>query len=214
MASQPDGAADPSLQADIRAHIRGEEQAAERLCERLAPPLRTAARRLLGDEHPDVDDVVQDSVLATLGHLSRAGAFEGDLVRFGVTVARNRCRNLLAWRSRHRHAPLEQLSHQLAAADTDPLALLLADEVDRLVQQALDSLDEACRRLLEAFYLRRESAETLRRRLGLGVLQSVYYRRNVCLDRAAVFLEKRLAFCSRPDKEPTPSPQPDQGEDP
>jgi len=44
--------------------------------------------------------VVQESLLAILSHIGKRGGFEGDLVRFAVTVARNRCRNILIWRQR------------------------------------------------------------------------------------------------------------------
>ena len=213
MASHSDGAADPSLAADIQAHVCGEASATERLYTRLEPTLRITARRMLGDEHPDVEDIVQEAALATLGHLTRSGGFSGNLVHFSVTVVRNRCRNLLAWRRRHPHAQLEKLTHLLESASGDPLEVLLQDEIDALIQKALDQLDDACRDLLAAYYLRRESAESIRQRLGLGVLQSVYYRRDVCLDRAAQFLEKRLSFCSRPEERRVPSAKRAEGDE-
>ena len=185
------------LEAALGAHLRGEASGAEALYALLTDPVRTAARTFLGDEHADVPDVVQDSLVAVLEHLRRAGRFEGDLVRFAVTVARNRCRNLLNWRQRHRQRPLDELRDRLADDRADPLELLLGEESQRLLQQALDQLGEDCRELLRAFYLRGESADSLRRRYGLSALQSVYYRKAACLDQAYGFFEKRLAVCSR-----------------
>ncbi len=194
------------LETAIDRHLRGEPDAAETICALLTGPVRTAARIYLGDEHPEVPDVIQETLIAVLEHLRRTGRFEGDLIRFAVTVARNRCRNLLNWRKRHPQRSLDELRSGLADPGADPLQILLGEESLSLLQQALDQLGEACRELLHAFYIRREPADSIRRRYGLRALQSVYYRKSVCLDQAHAVLEKRLAVCSRSAKrDPDPS---------
>jgi RNA polymerase sigma factor (sigma-70 family) len=183
---------DPTLSA-AQQYAGGDAEAGEKLCHLLAAPVRAAASRFLGADAAELDDVVQESLLAVLGYLRKAGRFEGDLIRFAVTVARNRCRNLLIWRRRHPGVDLEPLAAWIADPERSALDSLLEDEVQRVVQAGLDSLDPSCRDLLRWSYFQDVAIETIRRRIGLDTVQGVYYRRAVCLQRLARFLNSWLA---------------------
>lgn len=186
----------PDLQEAAAAYAAGDDVAGENLCKVLAQPLRVAASRFLGDDSPEVDDVVQESLLAVLQYIRKGAGFSGDLVRFGVTVARNRCRNLLNWRARRPGVPLESLEGWLANTELSPLDLLLEEEMWHLLQETLDRLGSDCQELLRAFYLEEKSIDEIRRRVGLSTVQGVYYRRARCLEQAAQLLKSRLAECS------------------
>ena len=188
--------AEAELPATIRAFLDGQRAAAERLSLILEPPVRGAARAFLGPESADVDDVVQDTLLAVIGYLERAGRFSGNLVTFAITVARNRCRNLLNWRRRFPHVPVDAMADWLARPDRSPLDLVEESDLIALLQRVLDELDPACRDLLRALYLEEVSVETYRQRTGLGTVQGVYYRKDICLERAYRRLNRLLADCS------------------
>lgn len=187
---------DQDLLAEIPALLAGEDGAADRLAGGLGLPLRQAAAALLGPGSPDLDDVVQESIVAVLGYVRRNGGFEGNLTRFGVTVARNRCRNLLIWRRRRPEVPVDSLADWLARPDRSPLDALLERERLRLLEEALAGLGPDCRTLLRQLYLEGVPAEELRRRSGLRTVQGIHYRKDVCLERAFRILNERLAGCS------------------
>ena len=73
-----------------------------------------------------------------------------------------------------------------------------------LVQEALDRLDESCRNLLRALFLENTSIDEMRRREGLKSVQSIYYRRARCLEKAGGILKRRLRDCSAPGKRKDP----------
>ena len=66
------------LPAAVDALARGDPDAAERISRTLAEPLRRAAAAFLGAGSPEVDDIVQDSLLAVLGYVEQAGGFVTD----------------------------------------------------------------------------------------------------------------------------------------
>lgn len=127
------------------------------------------------------DDVLLESITAVFNHIRREGGFSGDLIRFAITVARNRCRNIMNQQSRRPQIPIEPLADWIANEERSPLDLLLEQESRSLLQGALDNLSHACRKLLRAFYFEGEDMETIRGRLGLATVQGAYYRRTVCL---------------------------------
>jgi RNA polymerase sigma factor (sigma-70 family) len=182
--------------AAIAAYLSGAPAAGGRLGIALDGPVRREARVFLGDESADVDDVVQDTVVAVLLYLRRNGGFDGNLVKFAVTVARNRCRNLLNWRKRLPHVQLDPMLDWLESTERSPLDALLDREVVDLLQAALDRLSAECRALLRAFYLEEVPVEEIRRRSGLKTVQGVYYRKAVCLRQAYRRLKNRLVVCS------------------
>lgn len=171
----------------------GEDGAGDDLCTLLRGPVALGVARLLGDGHPDGEDIVQESLLAALGYLRRDDAFRGDLVRLAVTIARNRCRDLLRRRRRQPQVDIEPLAAWLADPAVSALDALAEDSRRWGLQAALDRLDDACRDLLRAMYVQEVPTDALRRRLGLGTVQAVYYRRSVCLKKVRNFFQEGLA---------------------
>ncbi len=180
----------------IASYVAGDSDAGEALSVALAGPVRLEARVFLGDDSADVDDVVQDSLVAVLHYLRKNGGFTGNLVKFAVTVARNRCRNLLNWRKRLPHTQIDPMLSWLENTDHTPLDALLDQEVSEILQEALERLSEDCRIILRAFYLDEMPVEEIRRRIGLKTVQGIYYRKAACLEEAYRRLKKRLAVCS------------------
>jgi RNA polymerase sigma factor (sigma-70 family) len=177
------------LSSPVQAYLRGDAGAAERLSHLLLPTLRRETSRMLGEEHKDQDDVVQESVLAALGYLDRDREFTGDFPRLAITIARNRCRDLLRHRARFPHQDIAPLSEWIADTQASPLDHLEDAERRDLLQQALAALGDACRNLLRAMYIDEVETEVIRTRLGLGTVQAVYYRRTVCIDQMMGFLQ-------------------------
>lgn len=158
----------------------------------IQPPVRANVERMLGPGHADADDLVQECVVAVIGHVRARGGFVGNLQVFAVTVARNRCRSHLALRRFRGHVDVDERADILADPAASPLDLCEEAEVRRAVRQALAELDDDCRRLLEDVYLRDVPIEALRQRLGLGSVQAVYHRRCVCLRKVSTLLNRRL----------------------
>ncbi len=180
----------------VSAYIAGDAAATERLAALLSNHARLTADEFLKPGHPETDDLAQDAVIAALDYVRRQGGFSGSIVHFTIAVTRNRCRNWLLWRRRHAAVPLDDQAFRTASREPDPLGLLEADEVRRLVQRAVDRLDDLCRRLLRALYLEDATIEEVRRRSGLTSVQSIYYRRARCLEKAGALLKERLEYCS------------------
>lgn len=170
----------------------GDDAAADRLAAALRPFLNDAAAGYLGPGHPDVDDVVQDATLSALRYLGGDAEFEGDPIRLAVTIARNRCRDLHRWRRIRPETEVTAMADWLDDGRGSALDELLEQERAGLVQRALDALSDGCRRLLHALYVAGLPTETVRRKLGLGTVQGVYYRRGICLGEAKKFLQKSL----------------------
>jgi len=177
----------------IRAFRRGDPGASDRLMNDLLAPIRRNVVTFLGGDHSDVDDAIQDALLETMKYLERDDEFEGDLIRLAVTIARNRCRDLLRWRQRHRHSDYEGLADWLSDSTSSILEQIEELECHRLLQRALNRLSNSCRNLLTALYVDAVPTDTMRRRLGLGTVHAVYYRRGVCLRRAREYLQDLLS---------------------
>lgn len=187
---------DKRLVAAIDAYAAGDDGAADYIHEVLRAPVYAAARRFLHADNIDLDDVVQDTLMAIYAYLRRNHGFTGDLVKFAITVARNRCRNLLNWRKVRPQTPVETMAEWLADSEKSPLDSLLDAEVRTILQTALDRLDSTCRALLHAFYLEEKTIEEIRGEIGLKTVQGIYYRRAICLRKIYGLLKKRLTVCS------------------
>ncbi len=159
----------------------------------LAPAVRANVRQFLGPDDPDVDDVVQEALIATLRYLQDDVEFEGDLARLAITIGRNRCRDLARkrrrWRAESIDTHVEQLP-DLAATVLDDL-----DAADRrsLLLAALADLSDRCRDLLISRYLDDQSPEEICARLGIASRHAFYYRRVGCLRRLKIFYTKRVS---------------------
>ncbi len=194
--SQPAPLPDVELGPLIAAFLDSNGESGEQLFGVLSHHAAITARHFLQHSGPEIDDIVQDTVVAVLEWLRRQDEFTGDLVSFTITVARNRCRNYVVWRRRHQGEDTEDLAEYLADPARGPLDTLLEEEKNSLLQEAFDSLDRGCRTLLHAIYFNDDDIEALRRREGLKTLQSVYHRRSVCLKKFELYLKNRLFGCS------------------
>ncbi len=127
------------------------------------------------------DDILVETITVVFNYIKRDGGFDGDLIRFAITIARNRCRNILNQQSRRPQTPIEPLVDWIANEERSPLDNCLEDESRALLQKAIDSLTRVCRILLRSFYFEEMDIESIRGKLGLDTVQGVYYRRTVCL---------------------------------
>ena len=182
---RPDHASDlTELDAAAAACRTGAPGACERLAALLRGPLGREVARFLGPDSAAVDDVIQESLLTSMRYVQADVEFDGDLVRLAVTIARNRCRDLLRKQSRHRHAPLDADHEDLPDPRPPVTDRLEHEQRHALLQRALDQLDPDCRRLLQGLFQEGRRGEDLRRELGLGTVQTVYQRKAACLARA------------------------------
>ena len=165
------------------------------MCASLEPAIRAAVQRLLSPTDPEIDDMVQDTLVAMLGYLQRAKQVPDNPEAFAVTIARNRCINLHLWRRRRVAQDIDAMADKIPQAALSPLELISNQQRQELVTEALEHLDEACRKLLIAIYRKQSSIEEIRRWLGLKSVQAVYYRRNACIEKAQKFLNRRLFDC-------------------
>lgn len=180
-----------SLERDVAAYIAGDEEAGGRLCRSLEPVVRAEVRRFLPSSDAEHDDVVQETLIALLTYLRKAGRGPDRTEAFVVTMAGNRCRNLYRWRKRRPTVELESTADWLSGAGENPLELLETAELEGLLQNALSQLDEPCRRLLIAIYVEDRPMEDLQRDAGLGTVQGAYYRKYSCLKKLALLLNRR-----------------------
>ena len=172
--------------------VTGDESASERLYYLLEPRVRNAVGQFFSPGQPDADDVVQETFMAFFDYLRKQGGFEGDLILFAVTIARNRCRNIVSQRKRNGEVPLEPLAQWIADRRRSPLDILMDTEIKGILQRALNAIGRICRLILRGFYMEGRSMADLREATGLKSLQGVYYRRSVCLKQMEQMLEDAL----------------------
>jgi RNA polymerase sigma factor (sigma-70 family) len=127
-----------------RATAKGDADAAATLVMHVAGPMLRVVRRVLGRQHPDIDDVAQDSAIALLRALA---TFRGDcsVVHFANRVAlltalaarrQLRARNDGGGESQARN--LENVADELPS----PLATTLAARRRQVVHDLLDELPD------------------------------------------------------------------------
>ena len=184
------------LHQDMAEFRGGSAAAADRLFGALHPVVHREAARMLGGQDLEVDDVVQECLTVTLGYMESERGFSGDVVRLSVTIARNRCRDILRARKRRPQVEIETMAAWLASPRRSVLDDLAESDLLCLLQLTLDRLEKACRRLLSDLYLRGLSTEQVRAGLGLDTVQGVYQRRIVCLEKAKKSLQRYLRFGS------------------
>jgi RNA polymerase sigma factor (sigma-70 family) len=184
------------LLVEIQALRQGDSQAAERLGKVLWDPIHLAVVRMLGDEFLEKDDVTQDSLLAVLEYFQRDSAFQGDPVKLAVTIARNRCIDILRKRANNPEVALTPMSNWIADPSSSALDDLEQNELHSQLQKALDQISDSCGRLLRSLYLEKTPTDQIRQQLGLKSVHAVYYRREICLQEAKKFLQRGLVFRS------------------
>lgn len=143
-------------EAVIAAARAGDPAALEELLAFLAPPLLRTVRALMGKTHPDLEDVVQEVLIAVVDALP---SFRGDctLLHFAIriatrrtTTARRRSRSILGW--------LETFGRKQEALDVGPVSPgdeTIADRRRQLLRALLGEIPEA-------------QAEALALRVALG----------------------------------------------
>lgn len=195
--TRPSTHIDPaSLWEDINQYRAGSDEAGNRLLQVIRPAVHLDVARHLGDADADVEDVVQDSLMAALKFLRKEQGFEGNFVGLCVTIARNRCRDLLRVRRRRPQTEIESMSDWLADPSISAIDELADDQILQLLQDALNRISQDCRMLLQAIYIDELSTEAVRVMTGLGTPQGVFHRRSVCLDQVRKLLQRSLNFGS------------------
>lgn len=177
-----------TLRRTIASVVAGDPAAEQELHSCLLSPVTAAARAFLGGDDGDADDVIQETMVVAFRYIRDGGGFEGDIISFSVTVARNRCRNLLARRRRRQQVPLEDAQERVADPGDDAVDRLLSAEALAALRAGVARLGRVCRALLVAFYLEERTIEEIRVRCGLKTVQGVYYRRQVCIRELATML--------------------------
>ena len=140
--NQPERLTDSECEPVIAAYLAGNQEAAERLSRLLDHHARITAEAFLKQNQSEVDDVIQDTVIAVMAYLKRRGEFSGSVVNFTISVARNRCRNYLIWKKRYAAADLEPLQSYLASQELGPLDTLAEKERHEFLQEALQRADQ------------------------------------------------------------------------
>jgi len=160
-------------------------------------PVRRAVQGFLGSDDPDHEDMIQLALIGANRYLEDTGSFNGDLgsgfTRLAVSIARNRCRDLLRRRKNLGEVELEPVQEILATPCPTILDEIEHDEQLDLLARSFKDLSQNCQRLLEAGYLKRHSLKELIARLGFKSPQAYYYNRNRCLERLKTILSRRVA---------------------
>lgn len=184
---------DPAEIADVIAGVAsGVESDERRLHDILASPVTAAVAGFLRSDDVEASDVVQETLVATFRYVKEGGGFDGDIVSFAVTVARNRCRNVVNRRKRRREDPVEDVQERMSDGRPDVVERILSDEALDILRDGIRRLDRICRIVLRAFYIEERTIEEIRSMTGLKTVQGVYYRRQVCIKSLAGLLHGTL----------------------
>lgn len=143
IAAPPSSVRQDELLAMATATAKGDPDAAATLVVHVAGPMLRVVRKVLGRQHPDIDDVAQDAVIALLRALP---SFRGDcsVVHFACRVSlltALAARRQLRTRSIQGDGlggPLENMADELPS----PLATTMASRRRQLVHHLLDDLPD------------------------------------------------------------------------
>ena len=166
----------------MTAALKGDQIAYRRLLEALAPFLRSVARaraRGLGLEQADVEDVVQETLLAI--HLKRGTWDPGQPVGPWVAaIARNKLVDAARRRGRRVNLPIDDFSETLAAEE--PEQGLSTHEADRL----LEVLSGKQREVVRAITVEGSDTAETAERLGMseGAVRVALHRGLASLSKA------------------------------
>ena len=144
----------------------------------------------------EADDITQDSLVAVLEWVRRRQGFEGNLLNFATTVARNRVRNYELWRRRRAIESNIELHDVVLPEQLDPFKGLEKGELNGLITAALEELSLPEREILQWYYLDDLPAEEIARKPGIRTIQAVYHRRQVALNKLQKILDPRLQHSS------------------
>jgi RNA polymerase sigma factor (sigma-70 family) len=130
------------LLALARAAGSGHTEAVGTLITAIGGAMLRAVRKVLGSEHPDVDDVTQDAVIALLEALPRfreectISHFAHRVAFLTALAARRRAH------TRNRHTEPDCTIDDLAGDQVSPLSSLIANRRRETVRQLVDELNE------------------------------------------------------------------------
>lgn len=181
-----------SIQAELERYANGNDAAANEICASLEAVVREAVIRTLSFDDPDADDVVQDSLIAFLRYLRESCVIPENPHGFVITIARNRCLNLVVWRRRRVAENVDDVAGLIPHPQATPLDLLEEEDRHRLLRDALGRISSRCAELLTAIFQKEIPMQELRERLGLKSVQAVYYRRDSCLKELQTVLNRTL----------------------
>lgn len=181
-----------SIQAELERYAGGDDDAANEICASLEVVVREVVIRTLSPDDPDADDVAQDSLIAFLRYLRESKSVPVNPRGFVVTVARNRCLNLVVWRRRRRAENVDDVAERIADPQATPLDFLEEEDRHRLLRDALERISPRCAELLTAIFQHEIPMQDLRKRLDLKSVQAVYYRRDSCLKELQQVLNRTL----------------------
>lgn len=129
---------------DVRAAARGDAVALRRLCVELAPVVLRTLRRLLGGAHPDLEDLLQDTLIAVLDGL-RGFRGESSVKHYARRIATLRAletiRNVRSRARKLEAAAEEELAPR--ASHENPGKVLLDKRRQELLHELLCSLPPA-----------------------------------------------------------------------
>lgn len=183
------------LTRKIRRYITGDSASGDFICTTLEVPIRRTVQRFLKPQDAEVDDVVQDVLIAMLQYLRKAKVAPDNPEAFVSTMAKNRCYSLHVWRKRRIARDVDEIVETTPLIADSPLDLLDETERYNLLAETVRALDRKCRELLIALSREEAPIEELRGRLGLHSVQAVYHRRKVCIKKAQALLNRRLLGC-------------------
>lgn len=125
----------------VARYAAGDRVAARLLTMRLVPRLLGYARRMLGGDQAEAEDVVQETLLRLWK--AAPGWLPGEmLVRAWIyRVAGNLCTDRLRARTRHRHQPMEA-GEEVADAAASAAAQMLERDRMAALQAGMDALPE------------------------------------------------------------------------
>ncbi|MCP4293256.1 MAG: RNA polymerase sigma factor [bacterium] len=176
----------------VERFVNGEESCADDLCNGLSRGVQVTCAKFFKFGSADAEDIFQETLIVSLNYLRTRDSFEGNFQSFCNTIAANRCRDLLRFRTRYsdRELYLESFEDWIADPSRSALDYLVEEDQLQILQQCLTMLSTACKNLLSKLYLQGYCVERIRSESGVSTVQAIYYRRSQCLKQAHNFFKK------------------------
>lgn len=131
-----------SLDGEIRAALDGDAAATRRLCVELAPVILKTLRHVLGPSHPDLEDLLQDTLVGVLDGLATFRN-ESSIRHFARRVATLRAlENIRSSRRRNKNLKILTVDALGQEAQPGPGTAFVARRREHLLNELLSSLSE------------------------------------------------------------------------
>jgi RNA polymerase sigma factor (sigma-70 family) len=179
---------DNKLNEAIIQYANGRDHAGDVIYLALKPHIQKSVAQYFSASDLETDDLLQDTILSVLNYIRKKQGFDGDLISFAITIARNRCRNVANTRNRRPETQVDEMADWLASTGEGQLDAMMGHEAKNAVQKALKKLGKLCEKVIKGFYLDNTPVEELRQNIGLKTVQGVYHRKQVCLDEMMTYL--------------------------